>query len=88
MSLMAVIAVVVSNHEPAECKFKDAQCHSCGKAGHIAPVCRSKATVSKKDRAGQQAFGSRSSDPITVAMTVNGKKLTMEVDTGAVLSVI
>ena len=23
-------------HDPAECKFKDAQCHHCGKRGHIA----------------------------------------------------
>lgn len=31
-----------SNHRPADCKFKEAQCHSSGKTGHIAPVCRSK----------------------------------------------
>ena len=26
----------------AECKFKDVLCHTCGKRGHIAKVCRSK----------------------------------------------
>ena len=31
-----------SNHTPVECKFKDAECHACGKKSHIAPVCRSK----------------------------------------------
>ena len=39
------------NHKPADCKFKDAHCHSCRKTGHIAPVCWSKVTVSMKDRA-------------------------------------
>ena len=26
-----------SNHNAANCKFKEAQCHNCGKTGHIAP---------------------------------------------------
>jgi hypothetical protein len=26
-----------SNHHADTCKFKDAQCHACGKTGHIAP---------------------------------------------------
>ena len=30
-----------SNHNEMHCKFKDAECHRCGKMGHIAPVCRS-----------------------------------------------
>ena len=29
-------------HTPDNCRFKVATCHSCGKHGHIAPVCRSK----------------------------------------------
>ena len=33
-------------------------------------------------------MGSRSSDPITVSMLLNGKELAMEVDAGAALSVI
>ena len=35
---------------PADCKFRDAQCHSCGKTGHIAPVCRSRPLQSKEGR--------------------------------------
>ena len=28
-----------SSHTPAECKFRDKTCNSCGKKGHISPVC-------------------------------------------------
>lgn len=28
-------------HDPKTCKFRDAECHTCGKTDHIAPVCRS-----------------------------------------------
>ena len=31
-----------SNHNAANCKFKEAQSHNCGKTGHIAPACCSK----------------------------------------------
>ena len=30
-----------SSHDQKDCKFRDAECHNCGKRGHIAPVCRS-----------------------------------------------
>ncbi|XP_038139940.1 uncharacterized protein K02A2.6-like [Cyprinodon tularosa] len=29
-------------HSAAECKFKEAKCHACGKVGHIAKACRNK----------------------------------------------
>ena len=35
-------------HSPAECRFKDTDCHYCGKKGHIAKVCHSKARDQKK----------------------------------------
>lgn len=28
-------------HDAKTCKFREAECHKCGKTGHIAPVCRS-----------------------------------------------
>ena len=31
-----------TNHEPKDCRFRDAICNTCGKRGHISPVCRSK----------------------------------------------
>ena len=35
-------------HNTNLCKFKDAECHACGKRGHIAPACRSKQKSSKR----------------------------------------
>ena len=35
-------------HTREQCKFKQATCHTCGKVGHISPVCRSKVTTSSK----------------------------------------
>ena len=32
-------------HSQADCKFRAAECHKCGKKGHIARVCRSKLSV-------------------------------------------
>ncbi len=29
-------------HLSSHCRFRDAECHACGKTGHIAKVCRSK----------------------------------------------
>ena len=28
-----------NSHDQKDCKFRDAECHNCGKRGHIAPVC-------------------------------------------------
>ena len=28
-----------NNHGPLDCRFKDAECHSCRKKGHLAQVC-------------------------------------------------
>ena len=36
-----------TNHNPSECHFIDATCNSCGKKGHISPVCRSKTSGRK-----------------------------------------
>ena len=36
-----------TNHLPTQCKFLDATCRSCGKKGHISPVCRSKQPMKK-----------------------------------------
>ena len=33
-----------SNYDEANCNFKAATCHCCGKVGHIAPVCKSTTT--------------------------------------------
>ena len=35
-------------HDQAQCRFLNAECHACGKKGHISRVCRSKARVQPK----------------------------------------
>ena len=30
-----------AQHDPAQCRFREVQCHACGKRGHIKKVCRS-----------------------------------------------
>ena len=34
-------------HWSSDCRFRDAECRACGKKGHIARVCRSKAQETK-----------------------------------------
>jgi hypothetical protein len=37
-------------HRRSSCKFRDAECYSCGTIGHIKKVCRSKGASSSKKR--------------------------------------
>ena len=38
------------NHQPEECRFRNAKCHNCGRTGHISPVCRSSGRASGRFR--------------------------------------
>ena len=91
-------------HSPAECKFKSATCHKCGKVGHIAPACRSKKNFKSPQKAQWvdssepstpttasleeplYVINHHSSPPYRVQLQVQGTPLTMEVDTGAAVS--
>ena len=91
-----------TGHFPNQCHFKDAYCHACSKKGHIAPVCKSAHTgksspTQVRKKPGRQKsqmeyhvhdIGRYSSDPVYVHMLINGKKLRMELDTGAEVSII
>ncbi len=93
-----------TNHAAKDCKFKDATCHACGKEGHIAPVCRSQDPHPQRtNRVVQQEEISSSSDseefytlklttpattPIEVTVQIEEKNLTLEIDTGAAVSII
>ena len=97
--------------------IKDADCHACGKKGHIAPACWSKlrlqpgqqqpshrgkfpkkkthqiqtneaADGSSSDEYPIFKLGECSSKPLEVPPIINGKRLTMELGTGAAVSII
>ena len=96
-----------ANHSPDSCRFKTVDCNHCGKKGHIARVCRSKARLSQKQQptphnprthqievqTEPQEYamfysGSGNPTPIQVTLSVSDVEVTMEVDTGAALSII
>ena len=108
-----------ANHKAPDCWFKDAECSSCHKKGHLASVCRSGSgstqrtfTSSPPRRATantpantvilqnpgfeeeyglfsiQQQTSGTSPAPLTTVLTINGKPLTMEVDTGSAVSIV
>ena len=37
-----------NNHSRADCKYRDATCHKCGRKGHIKPVCRSSVNTGER----------------------------------------
>ena len=107
------------NHNPKDCRFRNAACHFCKKKGHIASVCRAKQSPKSGGKAHKTGggknlgprppstkwvdavepetgeddlqlyvIGERSSHLYYVDMSVNGKKLSMEIDTGASFSII
>ena len=103
------------NHLATDCRFRTAECHTCGKKGHLARVCRGKSKASagkvsarehhlnegsppppishseKEDDTAYMLFnlpGSSKPKPLCVNVKVNQVDLRMEVDTGAVVSVI
>ena len=103
-----------TTHTPSDCRFKVAECHACGKKGHIAPVCRSKPRPQTKSnpypKKHQKTYGTNRvqeenddsgaeefylykfketrPSPIQIPLKVEGKPLTMELDTGAAVSII
>ena len=55
-----------NNHLASTCRFRQAECHNCGKVGHIAKVCRSKAKkVSKKTSKGQATHSIAQDSPLS-----------------------
>ena len=90
-----------SKHTTRDCRFADATYRYCHKKGHIAPACRKKkeAGNTKHIASGDyqdsnpedfklHAVQSKSSPPSMLNLKVEGRELPMELDTGAVFSVI
>ncbi|XP_064468560.1 uncharacterized protein K02A2.6-like [Ornithodoros turicata] len=91
-----------AKHASLWCPFINATCYQCNKKGHIRRACKSRAR--KRYQGGKpipkrydtvrtlsipiKEIQDGKSDPIGVTMTVNGFPLTMELDTGAAVSVI
>ena len=90
-----------TDHFPNQCRFKDVYCHACVKKGHIASVSKSthtrKSPTQVRKKPGRQQskmehkvhdVGRYSNDSIYVHMLINGKKLSMKLDSGAEVSII
>ena len=92
-------------HLASLCRFKSEDCHSCGKRGHIAKVCRSRLQTKKAQpqnssqvhNLSEQLLDSQydlfvvhtsSGNPLTTTLQVEGHQLTMEIDTGAAVSLV
>ena len=88
-----------TGHFPNQCHFKDAHCHACSKKEHIAPVCKSSQTgksspTQELKKPGRQrptmnrVHERYCSDLVYVHTLVDGKKLSMELDTEAEVSIV
>jgi len=47
-----------NNHSSAKCFFRDSECHTCGKKGHIVAVCHSKSANLPRVNQHPKMFGS------------------------------
>ena len=86
----------------SQCRFKCEQCHICHKRGHIARVCQRKRVQTTRNSqpvhnitdtsldGEHQLFvvHTHSNKPLKTTILVEGQELTMEIDTGAGVSLV
>ena len=86
-----------SDHDPSQCRYRLCKCHNCGKLGHIRPVCKQPRSRGRPVMNVQEDLDEEHSlnhihaepgQPYHVDLLIDGKPLSMEVDTGASLSLI
>ncbi|GAB0086428.1 uncharacterized protein DMENIID0001_004900 [Sergentomyia squamirostris] len=86
------------NHDSQTCWFENKQCRKCGKTGHIAVTCRSTEKKTRKLKA-MEGDGETSEEDMNsinvigmckqmIDVEIEGKRITMEVDSGASNSVM
>ncbi|XP_018399992.1 PREDICTED: uncharacterized protein K02A2.6-like [Cyphomyrmex costatus] len=92
------------SHARKDCKFRDAECHSCKKKGHIAKVCKSKEQTTSQIVATEQPAEKvdviqrlnslKQNNAINtvgrqfVTVLIEGRSLQMELDSGASCGII
>ena len=85
------------NHPPDQCRLKDCTCHKCGEKGHIARVCKNRSQAkwvgAEEDPGVEQSYviscvGKSHSPAMVAKVCINGSWIRMEVDTGAVVSIV
>ena len=84
------------SHERQQCPARDAICHKCAKRGHFKAVCRAAKVGGIHSPGEDNSFlggvtetGDKSREtPWSVTLSVNGKLMPFEIDTGAEVSAI
>ena len=90
-----------SGHKATQCRFIKAKYHNCGKIGHLMQVCHSPKVEKQIDSVevlsstSELEYGlfhlkdtNSAENPYNVTVNINGKTLTMEIYTGASLSLV
>ena len=91
-----------SSHRPTDCPYKSATCHGCGKQGHLKRMCRQTRNAPREltrgghpvkmvdtaESVGLYAISEKSVKPFIVDLKLDGKPFSMELDTGATVSLV
>ena len=88
-----------ARHQPSYCPCRDFECYFCKKRGHLAKMCRKKAqnkpehanVVETSSEGGEYTMfhiQSGSQAPYKVVVPANGHPHSMEIDTGASVSIV
>ena len=98
---MVVVARNMLLNASSECQFRKEKCHARGKQGHMAKMCRSKKSTSTQVQPTRYISGGTSEElglfsvysiqkdsVYRVDALLDGKKVKMEIDTGAAVSVL
>jgi len=84
-----------TNHRRTDCKYREFTCNFCRKKGHLERICRQRtepnttnhiSTIYKLD--GTSTVVQPTIHPPTISLGINGHMCSMEVDTGAINTII